>query len=425
MIEFKDWTNQRATAHLSTNSFSEVIAFQGWRNFKEAYAPELVEKAYRETSQALERPVRTCVDPFGGSGTTALACQFLGVEVTTIEVNPFLADLIEAKLSAYDVKKLANGLGRVLSTRRPPPRKELLARLKHCPKTFIQPGVEGRYLFSREVAAEISLLYQRISRTRDANVKRLFKVLLTSITVDLSNVVVSGKGRRYRKNWEARKVTRKTVREEFEKTVLAAIYDIQRFTNRSSKQFKLLRGDSRQRIKEISSVDLAVFSPPYPNSFDYTDVYNVELWVGGYFRNDRDNRTLRADTLRSHVQIKREYAKSLKGSKLLDKTIAKLRLNADQLWNRSIPNMIISYFSDMLALLQDIAKSLVTGGRVYVVIGNSMYAGIEVDVGRILEQLAPKADLKFLNRTPFRSMRSSPQQGGRKELEESLLVFTK
>jgi hypothetical protein len=425
MVEFKDWTNQRSPAHLSTNSYSEVIAFQGWRNFKEAYAPELVEKAYRETSLALGRPVRTCVDPFGGSGTTALACQFLGVDVTTIEVNPFLADLIEAKLSRYDVDKLAKGLGKVLSKERPPTRKELLAYLKHCPKTFLQPGVEGRYLFSREVAAEIALLYMRISRIRDSNAKRLFKVLLTSITVDLSNVVVSGKGRRYRKNWEAREVTHKTVREEFEKTVLAAIYDIQRYANRVSKQYNLLRGDSRQRIKEINTVDLAVFSPPYPNSFDYTDVYNVELWIGGYFKSDHDNRALRTDTLRSHVQIKRAYEQKLEGSKLLEKTVEKLRLNADHLWNRSIPDMVISYFADMLALMNDIANSLVVGGRMYVVIGNSMYAGIEVDVGRILEQLAPRANLTFLSRTPFRSMRSSPQQGGKKELEESLLIFTR
>lgn len=425
MVEFKDWTNERAPAHLSTNSFSEVIAFQGWRNFKEAFAPELVDKAFRETSLALGRPVKTCVDPFGGSGTTALACQFLGVEVTTIEVNPFLADLIETKLSKYDVVKLANGLGKVLSKERPPVREELLTYLRHCPKTFIQPGVEGRYLFSREVAAEISLLYLRISRIRDKNVRRLLKVLLTSISVDLSNVVVSGKGRRYRKNWETRKVTRKTVREEFEKTVLAAIYDIKRYANRKSKQFHLLRGDARLLIKKVGPVDLAVFSPPYPNSFDYTDVYNVELWIGSYLRNDQDNRTLRADTLRSHVQIKRDYAQNLKGSKLLDKTVAELRLNIGQLWNRSIPDMVLSYFADMLALMRDIANSLVKGGRMYVVVGNSMYAGVEVDVGQILEQLAAKADLKFLSRTPFRSMRSSPQQGGRKELEESLLVFAK
>jgi DNA modification methylase len=70
------------------NGYSATIAFQGWRNFKEAFAPELVERAINETGK-----VRHVIDPFGGSGTTALAAQFLGAKPTTIEVNPFLADL--------------------------------------------------------------------------------------------------------------------------------------------------------------------------------------------------------------------------------------------------------------------------------------------------------------------------------------------
>ena len=59
---------------------------------------ELMARAVAESTI----PVQRCLDPFGGSGTTALACQFLGTEPITIEVNPFLADLIEAKLTDYD-----------------------------------------------------------------------------------------------------------------------------------------------------------------------------------------------------------------------------------------------------------------------------------------------------------------------------------
>src|SRR4051812_10193402 len=94
---FGDWLNGRRLIHLSTNAGAGDVAFQRWRHFKEAFAPELVARAYIETSQSLGRPVKTCIDPFGGSGTTSLACQFLGVHPTTIEVNPYLADLIEAK----------------------------------------------------------------------------------------------------------------------------------------------------------------------------------------------------------------------------------------------------------------------------------------------------------------------------------------
>ena len=93
----QDWLKGRDPSLLSTNTGSKLVAFQGWRNFKEAFAPELVGQAFEETTAALGRPVRRSIDPFGGSGTTALSSQFLGVDPTTIEVNPYLADLIEAK----------------------------------------------------------------------------------------------------------------------------------------------------------------------------------------------------------------------------------------------------------------------------------------------------------------------------------------
>jgi DNA modification methylase len=84
------------------------LPFQTWRHVKEAFAPEFVARAISESKV----PVRKCLDPFGGSGMTALACQFLGVHPTTIEVNPFLADLIEAKLCTYEPDALARDLKR-------------------------------------------------------------------------------------------------------------------------------------------------------------------------------------------------------------------------------------------------------------------------------------------------------------------------
>src|SRR4051812_32826092 len=101
-VTFADWTGGRQLSSLGTNAGSAELAFQGWRKFKEAFAPEVVELAIQETTNSLGRPVRDLIDPFGGSGTSALAAQFLGVHPSTIEVNPFLADLIEAKIATYE-----------------------------------------------------------------------------------------------------------------------------------------------------------------------------------------------------------------------------------------------------------------------------------------------------------------------------------
>ena len=84
-VSFESWTRQRKIVSIGTNAGAEPLPFQSWHHFKEAFAPEVVARAVRQS----QRNVTRCLDPFGGSGTTALACQFLGVAPTTIEVNPY------------------------------------------------------------------------------------------------------------------------------------------------------------------------------------------------------------------------------------------------------------------------------------------------------------------------------------------------
>ena len=57
------------------------------------------------------------------------------------------------------------------------------------------------------------------------------------------------------------------------------------------------------------------------------------------------------------------------------------------------------------------------------VVGDSRYGGVSIPVAQILEELAPHLGFQVVNSEPFRSMRSSAQQGGAKELAESLLVL--
>ena len=95
-VSFYDWTKRRNLVSMGTNAGADVLPFQTWYHFKESFTPEIVARAMDESSIVVKR----CLDPCGGSGTSALASQFLGVHPITIEVNPFLADLTEAKLTS-------------------------------------------------------------------------------------------------------------------------------------------------------------------------------------------------------------------------------------------------------------------------------------------------------------------------------------
>jgi hypothetical protein len=418
LLGFDDWTGGRSLPAIGTNAGAAVLPFQSWRRFKEAFAPELLEQALRETPGRVTR----IVDPFGGSGTTALAAQFLGVHPTTIEVNPYLADLIEAKIATVNLDRAANDLRAVVEnvSARSIDRKPIFAG---APTTFIEPGQNGRWVFSRAVAARILAYRSAIEAVADPGIRRLFRVALASSTVPASNVTVSGKGRRYRRGWERKPTSPDLVDRLFCESLTQALYDLRRYSARRCRDYHVLRGDARKLASSVGEHDLAVFSPPYPNSFDYTDVYNVELWSLGYLKGRADNTVLRNATLRSHVQIFRDMSYPDFQSTLLSRTIAALREARSQLWNRQIPEMVGAYMADMATVLRGLAMGLRTSGRIYMVVGDSRYAAVDVGISEILAELAPSLGYRVQRLEPCRSMRASPQQGGRHELVETLIVL--
>jgi len=346
------------------------------------------------------------------------------VRPSTIEVNPFLADLIEAKVARYDIEAVVRGFTRVVEQAHGKSR-DPAEFLANVPPTFVEPGVNDRYLFSRDVAARFLAYRAAIEGVEDVATRRLLRVLLGATAVPASNALVSGKGRRYRRQWKETPIQPTAVDQMFEQGVLSALFDLRRFEARRCREYEVLRGDARARLAEIETCDMAIFSPPYPNSFDYTDVYNIELWMMGYLNGAADNRQLREATLRSHVQIKRDMSASApKPGSLLEQTLAALATVQAQLWNPDIAAMIAAYFEDIGAILTALSGRLRAGGRVYMVVGDSRYAGVDVPVAAILAEQASNQGFELVRCEPFRSMRASPQQGGAHELSETLVVLS-
>lgn len=418
-VSFDSWTRKREVPTLGTNTGAEKLPFQEWHHFKEAFTPELVAKAANGSKRELLR----CADPFGGSGTTALTCQFIGVEPVTIEVNPYLADLIEAKLCTYDSDDLVRSLGQILKMVHFA--KPSLKRFATLPPTFIESHNKERWIFNKPVAYQIAAYLDAIDTLPDSIHRRFFRIQLGGMLVNVSNVVINGKGRRYRRNWVSRFISPHEIDTLFCERSQKAILEVHTHRFRKEQKYTLIRGDCRQATADIGLIDGAIFSPPYPNSFDYTDVYNIELWVLGYLSRAPDNRMLRESTLCSHVQIKRAFPPPPKGSKHLAIVLKRLNGVRNDLWSPWIPEMVGGYFHDMKLVLEGLYSQLASEGEAWAVVGDSQYAGVPVPTAEILAELAPTVGYKVVNIEAFRSMRASAQQGGQEELDETLIVLRK
>lgn len=403
-------------APTSSNQGAANIPFQRWFHFKEAFSPKFV----ADTLGALPYKVDRCLDPFGGSGTTAVTCRMLGIASTVIEVNPFLADLIEAKLTPVPAASFCGAYDSLLSAAEVEPGDSL--PIDGMPPTMVEPGAKGRFVFAADVYAKVRAIV-RASAALPPNEARLLRVLLGAVLVPNSNVTINGKGRRYRRGWEARRRTAADLIASLDEAVDKAAGDLTLYSGLRRGRHVVKCGDARSALARVEKADVAIFSPPYPNSFDYTDVYNLELWMLGYLRSGPDNRTLRHQTLRSHVQMKWRQTQRMATSEALETTLDALRRARSDLWNRHIPEMIGFYFDDLTKIFAQLRRILAPGRHAVVAIGDSQYGGVHVDVASILVECVRPLGFRLTESGAIRSMRSSSQHGGGFELSEHCLVF--
>jgi DNA modification methylase len=406
-------------AAASSNVSAADVPFQRWMKIKEAFSPKFVIEAVASLPFRIER----VIDPFAGSGTTSLVCSTIGIESFAIEVNPFLADLAEAKLTHIVGWKLLQAYSDVVkNVSFTSPNVRVL--LQHAPPSLCEPGNRGRFVFSYSVLKRILALRLSIERLPDPHIRRLLRVLLGSILVPLSNVVINGKGRRYRSGWDRRALRPTDVDELFAEAFRRAKTDIATLSGTERSSATVLRGDCRRLLSGIPPVDAAIFSPPYPNSFDYTDVYNLELWVLGYLRDFAANRELRLSTFRSHVQIGwDQHTATPLNSPTLRRTCINLFAVRDRLWDQRIPAMVRAYFEDLSCVLTLLNTVIRPGGRAIIVLGDSCYAGVQIKSARILSEISRSVGYSVLSCDPIRSMRQSAQLGGSARLDESCIVL--
>jgi DNA modification methylase len=407
-----------ASAPTSSNQGTANLPFQRWFRFKEAFSPKFV----ADTISSLPYKVERCLDPFSGSGTTAVTCRMLGISSVGVEVNPFLADLIEAKLTPIQSASFCESYENLISSLVKQSDDEIL--LPGMPPTLSAPGVNGRYVFSNDVFSTVRAIV-RASKQLESTQQRLLRVLLGGVLVENSNVTINGKGRRYRRGWEKRSKSGADLTNSLDAAVDMAITDLTDFAGLPRGEHEIHRGDARRALANVSDADVAIFSPPYPNSFDYTDVYNLELWMLGYLSSAPDNKALRTKTLRSHVQTKWETMPRYAKSAALSEVFNSLSSKRSDLWNQNIPEMILFYFEDLLTIFQQLSRILKTGHHAVVAIGDSQYAGIHIDVATILAEVVRNLGFSLVKRGEMRSMRNSSQHGGNFSLSEHCLVFEK
>ncbi|KKM01869.1 hypothetical protein LCGC14_1790110 [marine sediment metagenome] len=376
-----------------------------WYAVKESFSPHLVARAIWETGG---RRGQVIYDPFCGSGTVPLVAASLGMKGIGFEVNPFLAFVAQTKLRGGDASVFSRFMGSVAAS---------IHGRKRSPlegfSTFGHKNVRGRWLFNTPILRCFEEGYEACS-TRRTNVAHLARLCLIAAAMDCCNAKRDGKCLRYKPKWKH--VSRG--KPEFLKALVdrgrAVTEDL--FTMPlTSCQSRVFHGDCRtaMRAHALPKFRLCVTSPPYLNSFDYTDIYRPELFLGRFIDGKAALKALRHDTIRSHVQVNWERATQNDFGRRYARSVAKVRKASEHLWDVRIPLMIQAYFEDMACVLKTLRGHAAPKARLWLVVATSAYAGVEIPVDLIIADIGQKVGWRLKEVGLFRDLRSSGQHQNR------------
>lgn len=392
-----------------------------WYEFKEGFSSILVEEALEAVNRP-GKPLRV-LDPFSGSGTTLVTAAKHGHLVTGVEVNPFLAFTASAK--CYKQTWSRHSFERTIKRLCAAPPYERRSNLENF-STFTERAGATKWLFNRSVLRGFAAIDSKLSRRFHAY--EPIRLALLAAAMECSNVRRDGKCLRYNRGWHTTGHSSGELRDIFVQR-LHMIFDDLQAEPLEAGTSKVIQADARQALRDLKSgsIDLIVTSPPYLNSFDYSDVYRPELFLGGFVKDNNELRAIRLRTVRSHVQANWESPHEMV-SDMLSPVVARIK-NAEGLWNRRLPMMVQAYFEDMRTILAEAHRIVSPGGQAWIVVSTSAYGGIEIPVDLIIADVATRQGWRLCGVNALRSMRAAGQHwahltpGAKPPLRESLIIL--
>lgn len=388
-----------------------------WYYYKEGYSPLLVEKAI-EYSRITKDDV--VLDPFNGSGTTTLTASMKGYRSIGIEVNPFTAFLSLVKnhnTSIDNINDLKNEIRYSIKNGDTSPLKGFSTfskSEKNSKKWLFNDSVldsfEGGWSYTEGLPSEV---------------KNIFKLALITAAMKNCNAKRDGKCLRYRRSWVDKSYDNDSFLTTFEDNLQIILEDIS--LSSISNIPIIINGDAREVLQTSvnEKFKLCVTSPPYLNTFDYTDIYRPELFLGKFVKTQEELYDLRLKTVRSHIQAAWNRPIIDNFGELYNASIKHVVNHKEELMDPKIPLMIQAYFEDMLNILTLLRKKARDGAQLWIVVSNSAYADKEIPVDLIIGDMAKSAQWKLKEIGVLRNIqrRKTKHSPNIKTLRESVIIL--
>lgn len=442
---------------------SKKDALHSWLKYKEGFSADLVNILLDDMRA---QPGDTVMDPFMGSGTTALVCQMRGINSIGYDIMPISAVSIEAKSNVlrYDINELKRLIEEFSELELPDRYTETTPYITITDTAYPEDN-EKMIQYATEWIAASNYSVEAKNLFKLCIINSLERCSYTSKSgqylswdfrskkVIQANIEREKKGQRLLPKHHCREVVediKEAVLEEL-KHVVDDIRIIQSGgTVESDAKIDFKQNSVLFELPELDDDILkgVITSPPYCNRYDYTRTYALELVYLGL--GEETIKEMRQALLSCTVESKpkivalKEYYQKIGATERFDYIYGTIQSNAafkeiltslerrkanGDLNNNGVLRMVEGYFTELAFIYAELYRTCKKGAMVAFVNDNVRYGGEVIPVDYLSTSFAEQFGFKPVKVYCLKQQKGNSSQQmkkfGRVALRKSMTIWKK
>ncbi len=390
----------------------------GWLRLTPAYSYHLVSELLDKESE--KNPI--ILDPFCGTGTTALVCAERGIECHTTDINPFLIWLAKTKTTYYSYEEILSFEKKSLTI--------LDAMISSDSESeWLPPLHQIEKWWEKESLLKLSFAMSSINNLNTLESEKvidLLKIAFCRTLIERANVNFGHQSMSLKKNNNL-SLQLSLLNNKQDETILSwnnAISSIAKAAySKIINKPQIILCDARNlrlTLKE-DYYNCVITSPPYPNRMSYIRELRPYMYWLEYLKTPRDAGELDwqaiggtwgcATSNLGKWEPKIEINIPFEGfNNILEKIAEKSLL---------LSHYVHKYFNDIVEHCEQIFTLVKSGGKIYYVVGNSKFYDVMLPVESIYASLFKKVGFINVTIQPIR------KRSSKKELFEFIVFAEK
>lgn len=387
----------------------------GWLRLTPAYSIHLV----AELLDSYIGPDTIVLDPFCGTGTTALVCAERGIACDTTDINPFLLWLCEAKTSTYTPNDLA-----VFADARAAVGKAIQAEMTQA--LWVPPIHQIEKWWNESTITALARAMEQINdyaHQLPEPVVNLLKIAFCRTMIDQSNASFGHQSMSFKKGAHTAPLF------DDDLAMLLGSWEHSAATIASAAQSPL-SGHPRVTLcdaRNLTSVlpleqySCVITSPPYPNRMSYIRELRPYMYWLGYIKDARAAGELDWQAIGGTWGIATSNVAKWEPETRRDIPFDQFR---DVLAGISSHSIVLSryvhkYFYDMVQHVEEVFQVVRPGGTIHYIVGNSKFYDVLLPVEHIFAGLFTAAGFQEV------TIRTLRKRTSKKELFEYVVSARK